>query len=108
MPHEPVEPTLSAEDRQRLTDLGALAGDSVVLGYASDEDAVLRHAEHQREWVEKLLPCLDGVHAVIESGPAELLVACAGHTVPAVLATLLEQGFVGVLAFNDAFAPPTE
>ncbi len=92
---------ISVLDGRRLLDNGAVPGDGVVIGYASTEDARLAYAEHQREWVERLLPCIDGVHAVIESGQSELLVACDEHALPGVLAVLLEQGFTGVRALDE-------
>ena len=103
MPSEHLLRVPTVEDWRRLRSAGACAGDGLVLGYASGEDAGLQHNERQRQWVETLLPRVDGVHAVIESGPREILVACAAGAVSAVLATLLEQGFVGVGMLADAF-----
>lgn len=80
----------------RLRAAGARPGDRVIRGMATREDARLAPSLAQRAWVERLLPCLEGMHAQVEAGQRELFVACAESAVSGVLATLLEQGFVAV------------
>lgn len=97
--------TLTAEDYPRLRAAGARAGDHVVSARASDEDARLLAASGQRDWVEKLLGCIDGVHAVVELPMNRLLVASDEHALPAALAILLEQGCVDVVCLAESFDP---
>lgn len=99
----PSASSIPAEVLQKLRAAGAVRGDVLLHGRASGEDAGLAPAAGQRESLEKVLPCLGEMRGWLESGADELWVACAAGAVAAVLAALLEQGFVDVAAHEGAF-----